>query len=30
MLAKLYGTQAPMRHAVQHLTSWIDGFAPDE
>ena len=30
MLAKLYGTQAPMRHAVQHLTSWIDGFAVDE
>jgi TetR/AcrR family transcriptional regulator, transcriptional repressor for nem operon len=29
MLAKLYGTQAPMRHAVQHLTSWIDGFSPD-
>jgi len=29
MLARLYGMQAPMRHAVQHLTSWIDGFAPD-
>lgn len=29
MLAKLYGAQAPMRHAVQHLTSWIDGFSPD-
>ena len=29
MLAKLYGTQAPMRHAVQHLTSWIDGFSPE-
>jgi hypothetical protein len=26
MLAKLYESRAPMRHVVQHLTSWIDGF----
>jgi TetR/AcrR family transcriptional repressor of nem operon len=26
MLCKLYGTQAPMRHAVQHLTEWLDAF----
>jgi TetR/AcrR family transcriptional regulator, transcriptional repressor for nem operon len=26
MLCKLYGSQAPMRHAVQHLTAWLDGF----
>lgn len=29
MLSKLYGTRAPMRHAVDHLTSWIDGFSPE-
>lgn len=27
MLSKLYGTQAPMRHAVQHLGGWLEGFA---
>jgi TetR/AcrR family transcriptional repressor of nem operon len=27
MLAKLYGTQAPMRHVVRHLESWLEGFA---
>ncbi len=27
MLSKLYGTQAPMRHAVRHLTSWLAGLA---
>ena len=26
MLAKLYEARAPMRHVVQHLTSWIEGF----
>jgi TetR/AcrR family transcriptional regulator, transcriptional repressor for nem operon len=26
MLCKLYGSQAPMRHAVKHLTDWLDGF----
>ncbi len=26
MLCKLSGTQAPMRHAAAHLTSWLDGF----
>jgi AcrR family transcriptional regulator len=26
MLARLFGSQAPMRHTVQHLTSWIEGF----
>jgi TetR/AcrR family transcriptional regulator, transcriptional repressor for nem operon len=29
MLSKLFGSQAPMRHTVQHLTSWIEGFALD-
>ena len=24
MLSKLYGSQAPMRHTVQHLQSWLD------
>lgn len=27
MLSKLYGTQAPMRHATRHLESWLEGFA---
>jgi AcrR family transcriptional regulator len=27
MLSKLYGTQGPMRQVVQHLTSWLEGFA---
>jgi len=27
MLSKLYGTQTPMRHAVRHLESWLEGFA---
>lgn len=27
MLSKLFGSSAPMRHTVQHLTAWIDGFA---
>jgi TetR/AcrR family transcriptional repressor of nem operon len=27
MLSKLFGSQAPMRHIVQHLTSWLEGFA---
>jgi TetR/AcrR family transcriptional regulator, transcriptional repressor for nem operon len=29
MLSKLFGSQTPMRHTVQHLTSWIEGFALD-
>jgi AcrR family transcriptional regulator len=29
MLSKLFGSQAPMRHTVQHLTSWMEGFALD-
>jgi AcrR family transcriptional regulator len=27
MVSKLFGSQAPMRHVVQHLTSWLEGFA---
>jgi TetR/AcrR family transcriptional regulator, transcriptional repressor for nem operon len=27
MLAKILGSQAPMRHIVQHLESWLEGFA---
>ena len=34
MLSKLFGSQTPMRHTVQHLTSWLEGFTveapPDE
>lgn len=26
MLSKLFASQTPMRHAVQHLTSWLEGF----
>jgi AcrR family transcriptional regulator len=29
MLSKLFGSQTPMRHTVQHLTSWMEGFALD-
>lgn len=29
MLSKLFGTQAPMRHTVEHLTSWVESFAGD-
>jgi AcrR family transcriptional regulator len=29
MLSKLFGSQTPMRHTVQHLTSWMAGFALD-
>jgi TetR/AcrR family transcriptional regulator, transcriptional repressor for nem operon len=29
MLSKLFGSQTPMRHTVQHLTSWIEGFGID-
>lgn len=27
MMAKLYGTQTPMRHAVQHLNEYVDSLA---
>jgi AcrR family transcriptional regulator len=27
MLSKLFGSPTPMRHTVQHLTAWLDGFA---
>jgi TetR/AcrR family transcriptional regulator, transcriptional repressor for nem operon len=27
MVSKLLGSQAPMRHVVEHLSSWLEGFA---
>jgi TetR/AcrR family transcriptional repressor of nem operon len=30
MVSKLLGSQAPMRHVVEHLSSWLDGFANEE
>lgn len=27
MLSKLFASQTPMRHTVQHLTSWLGGFS---
>ena len=27
MLSKLFGSPIPMRHTVQHLTAWLEGFA---
>jgi TetR/AcrR family transcriptional regulator, transcriptional repressor for nem operon len=30
MVSKLFGSQAPMRHVVEHLTSWLAGFALEE
>jgi AcrR family transcriptional regulator len=29
MLSRLFGTQTPMRHTVEHLTSWLEGFAAE-
>lgn len=27
MLSRLFGSPTPMRHTVQHLTAWLEGFA---
>ena len=26
MMSKLFGSPVPMRHTVQHLTAWLEGF----